>query len=177
MGGAARRGPASGPEPDVGRGPGGPGDRGGPGGAGGPGGPGGAGGPGAPGGPRNPPGPRPHRGEIWLVSLNPRKGREQKGTRPCLVVSTDAMNESAFGTVIVCPITTTERPAFRWRPGLTPADLRVADRDWTPRPHWVATDQIVTVDAGRRALRLLATVANPERLREVDDSLRMLLDL
>lgn len=121
--------------------------------------------------------PRPHRGEIWLVSLNPRKGREQKGTRPCLVVSTDALNESAFGTVIVCPITTTKRPSFGWRPGLTPADLRVADRDWTPRPHWVATDQIVTVDAHSRALRLLASVTNPERLREVDESLRMLVDL
>jgi mRNA interferase MazF len=125
----------------------------------------------------SPDGPRPRRGEIWLVDLNPRKGRERKGTRPCLIVSTDAMNESAFGTVIVCPITTTERPRFRWRPGLEPTDLRVADRTWTPKPHWVATDQIVTVDARRRAVRLLARVARPGRMAAVDRSLRLLLDL
>jgi mRNA-degrading endonuclease toxin of MazEF toxin-antitoxin module len=46
------------------------------------------------------------RGEIWEVNLNPRKGREQKGIRPCLIVSTDAMNRSRFGTVIVCPRST-----------------------------------------------------------------------
>ena len=122
-------------------------------------------------------GPRPRRGEIWLVNLNPRKGREQKGTRPCLIVSTDAMNESAFGTIIVCPITTTERPSFRWRPGLSPDDLRLADRTWQAKPHWVATDQIVTVDAPARAVRLLATVGHADRMDAVDGSLRLLLDL
>jgi mRNA interferase ChpB len=29
----------------------------------------------------------PKRGEIWLVDLNPTKGREQAGTRPVLVLS------------------------------------------------------------------------------------------
>lgn len=29
----------------------------------------------------------PKRGEIWLVDLNPSKGREQAGTRPVLVLS------------------------------------------------------------------------------------------
>jgi mRNA interferase MazF len=55
------------------------------------------------------------RGEIWEVDLDPRRGREQQGVRPCLVVSTDGLNRSM--SVIVCPITTTERPEFRWRPG------------------------------------------------------------
>ncbi len=52
--------------------------------------------------------PKPLRGELWMIDLNPKKGREQKGVRPCLIVSTDAMNRSEFGTVILCPITTTE---------------------------------------------------------------------
>lgn len=121
--------------------------------------------------------PRPMRGEIWEFDLNPKKGKEQKGIRPCLVVSTDAMNRSEFGTVIVCPITTTHRPSFRWRVGLDPADLHVAARAWKPRPHWIATDQIVTVDAGERAIRHLATVATTEKLRAIDDSLRSMLEL
>lgn len=117
------------------------------------------------------------RGQIWEFDLNPKRGREQRGIRPCLIVSTDALNRSTFGTVIVCPITTRERPAFRWRPGLTPKDLEVVTREWKPRPHWVATDQVVTVDVRQRALRHLAAVANEEKMLDVDDSLRMLLDL
>ena len=121
--------------------------------------------------------PKPMRGEVWMFDLNPKKGREQKGVRPCLVVSTDALNRSDFGTVIICPVTTTERPNFKWRVPVATADLRLADTSWEPRPHWVETDQIVTVDTQHRALRHLATVINEERLRSVDDSLRMMLNL
>jgi mRNA interferase MazF len=32
---------------------------------------------------------KPSRGDIWLIDLNPTRGREQSGTRPCLVVSVD----------------------------------------------------------------------------------------
>jgi mRNA-degrading endonuclease toxin of MazEF toxin-antitoxin module len=115
------------------------------------------------------------RGEIWEVDLNPRKGREQQGIRPCLVVSTDGLNRSRFGTVIVCPITTTERERFVWRPGVVPDDLRVTDATWMARPHWVETDQIVTVDVGQRLLRQLAVVVNPAKMKEVDTWLRKLL--
>ena len=121
--------------------------------------------------------PKPLRGELWMINLNPKKGREQKGVRPCLIVSTDAMNRSEFGTVILCPITTTERPSFQWRVGLQPKDLRVADAAWQAKPHWVATDQIVTVDTAHRAIRHLATVVNAEKLQRIDDSLRLLLNL
>lgn len=119
--------------------------------------------------------PTPLRGEIWEVDLDPRKGREQEGIRPCLIVSTDALNRSRFGAGIACPITTTEREHFQWRPGLVPSDLRLADASWQPKPHWVATDQIVTLDVARRLLRHLATVANPERMAEVDLWLRRLI--
>ncbi len=121
--------------------------------------------------------PKPVRGELWMIDLNPKKGREQKGVRPCLIVSTDALNRSEFGTVILCPITTTERASFQWRVGLQPKDLRVADAAWQAKPHWVATDQIVTVDTAHRAIRHLATVVNAEKLQQIDDSLRLLLTL
>ncbi len=121
--------------------------------------------------------PKPLRGELWMIDLNPKKGREQKGVRPCLIVSTDALNRSEFGTAILCPITTTERASFQWRVGLQPKDLRVADAAWQAKPHWVATDQIVTVDTAHRAIRHLATVVNAEKLGRIDDSLRQLLNL
>ncbi|WP_375612037.1 MULTISPECIES: type II toxin-antitoxin system PemK/MazF family toxin [unclassified Bartonella] len=44
------------------------------------------------------------RGEIWLVSLDPSSGYEQKGTRPVLIVSPEAFNR-VTKTPIVLPIT------------------------------------------------------------------------
>lgn len=115
------------------------------------------------------------RGEIWEVDLDPRKGREQAGIRTCLIVSTDGLNRSKFGTVIVCPITTTHRESFKWRPGLVPADLRIADAKWKPKPHWVETDQIVAIDRGARLQRHLATLTNREKSDEIDFWLRRLI--
>jgi mRNA-degrading endonuclease toxin of MazEF toxin-antitoxin module len=44
------------------------------------------------------------RGEIWLVSLDPSSGHEQKGRRPVLIVSPDAFNR-VTKVPIVLPIT------------------------------------------------------------------------
>ncbi len=79
--------------------------------------------------------------------------------------------------VIICPITTTERPRFKWRVAVAVDDLRLADTSWQPKPHWVETDQIVTVDTKPRAMRHLATVVAEEKLGLVDGSLRMMLNL
>ena len=45
------------------------------------------------------------RGEIWLVSLDPTAGHEQRGTRPVVIVSPAPFNELT-GTPVVLPITT-----------------------------------------------------------------------
>ncbi len=50
----------------------------------------------------------PRRGEVWLETLDT-KGSEIQKTRPCLIVSPDEANES-LRTVIIAPMTTTERP-------------------------------------------------------------------
>ncbi len=44
------------------------------------------------------------RFEVWLVSLDPTKGREINKTRPCVVISPDEM--SPLSTVLVAPMTT-----------------------------------------------------------------------
>lgn len=46
----------------------------------------------------------PKRFEVWLINLNPTKGREINKTRPCVVVSPDEM--SVLSTVLVAPMTT-----------------------------------------------------------------------
>ena len=45
------------------------------------------------------------RGDIWLVSLDPTAGHEQRGTRPVLIVSPAAFNRLTR-TPVVLPITT-----------------------------------------------------------------------
>ena len=44
------------------------------------------------------------RGEIWLVSLDPASGHEQKGRRPALIVSPEAFNR-VTRLPVVLPIT------------------------------------------------------------------------
>ena len=41
--------------------------------------------------------------DIYLADLNPIKGREQKGKRPVVIISGNAMNKN-FGVFIICPI-------------------------------------------------------------------------
>ena len=45
------------------------------------------------------------QGEIWGINFNPTQGSEQRGVRPGVIISGNAMNDH-FGLVIVCPLTT-----------------------------------------------------------------------
>ncbi len=47
--------------------------------------------------------PLPRRGEIWKVALDPTKGSEIQKTRPCVVVSSDAL--ASLRIRIVVPVT------------------------------------------------------------------------
>ncbi|MDO9534723.1 MAG: type II toxin-antitoxin system PemK/MazF family toxin [Bacillota bacterium] len=49
---------------------------------------------------------KPSRGEIWSLELNPARGHEQAGKRPCLIISVDIFNHGPAGLVVVLPITT-----------------------------------------------------------------------
>lgn len=51
------------------------------------------------------------QGDVWWVRLDPVEGSEQAKTRPVLVVSVDQVNRAPAQLSIVCPITTTPRPA------------------------------------------------------------------
>jgi len=44
------------------------------------------------------------RFQVWLVELNPTKGREINKTRPCVVISPNEM--AALSTIVVAPMTT-----------------------------------------------------------------------
>jgi mRNA interferase MazF len=82
------------------------------------------------------------RGEVYLVELNPTRGREIRKTRPCLVVSPDELN-AHMGSFIVAPLTTGSHP-FPFR-----VSCRFAGKDG----HLVL-DQMRTVDRERLGKRL-----------------------
>ncbi len=46
----------------------------------------------------------PRRGEIWLVDVNRASGHEQAGIRPALVIQSEAISQTGFGTVVVLAV-------------------------------------------------------------------------
>lgn len=46
--------------------------------------------------------------DVWLVNLDPTTGSEVKKTRPCVVVSPDAMNKW-IRTIIIVPMTSSNK--------------------------------------------------------------------
>ena len=108
------------------------------------------------------------RGEVWYVHLNPVEGHEQGGERPCLVVSSNQLNQSSRDIVWVMPITSRERP-YPSRIALAPGEggttaqswvigeqLRAISKDRFRRPLGSVTPQTMTRVAGvlRRILAL-----------------------
>ena len=91
---------------------------------------------------------RPRRGEIYLVGLDPTRGREIKKTRPCLVVSPDELN-AHLQTVIVAPLTSAGKSY----------PFRVPCR-FDNTPGLIVLDQIRTVDRERLSRRLGALPAS-----------------
>jgi mRNA interferase MazF len=83
-----------------------------------------------------------HRGDVFLVSLDPARGGEIQKTRPCVVVSPDELN-TFLRTFIVAPLTT----------GGHPYPFRVPCR-FEGRAGYVVIDQIRTVDRERLVRRL-----------------------
>ena len=87
------------------------------------------------------------RGEVFLVELNPTRGRAIRKTRPCVIVSPDEIN-AHMGTFIVAPLTT-GRHVYPFR-----IPCRSAGKDG----HFVL-DQLRTVDRERLVKRLGALTA------------------
>ena len=79
----------------------------------------------------------PKRGDVYLISLDPTRGKEIKKTRPCLIVSPDELNEH-LSTCIVAPMTT----------GGHRYPFRLSCR-FQGKKGYVVLDQLRTVDRNR----------------------------
>lgn len=110
------------------------------------------------------------RGDIVVVELDPTRGSEQRGTRPCLVVQNDVGNRNAPTTVVV-PFTTS------FGEKLYPFEVLVRSSECALREDSVANcSQIRTVSVEHRVAENLGAVPD-ERLEEVDTALEYSLGL
>lgn len=109
------------------------------------------------------------RGAIVWVDLDPTRGHEQRGVRPCVVVSSaDVAAQQRYPLVCVVPITGTPGEGAlypRLAPG--PSGLR--------RPSFALVDQLRSVDKAR-VRRAFGPVAADE-LEAIEIGLRLYLGL
>ena len=110
------------------------------------------------------------RGDITIVELDPTRGSEQRGTRPCLVVQNDIGNENAPTTVVV-PLTTSFDDKFYPFEVLVPADECVLREDSV-----ALCSQLRTVSIEHRIVDVIGSVPD-KRMDEVDTALEYSLGL
>ena len=109
------------------------------------------------------------RGEVWRADRAPTRGTEQAGIRPVLVVQTDRANPHSPHTIIV-PFTS------RLRQKLLPSHVLVpAGEGGLTQDSVALCEQIRVVDHGRLIDKRGDLSA--ARMHEVDDALRVILDL
>ena len=110
----------------------------------------------------------PRRGEIWMVDLDPTRGHEQAGRRPALVLSATMFNQGPAGLVVVLPITSKDKRI--------PLHVRVTPPEGgLQSASFIKCEDIRSVAAERLTRRWGEVSA--ETLREVEDRLRILLEL
>lgn len=111
---------------------------------------------------------RPRRGEIWWVDFSPSVGREIREEHPALVVSSDFLNQSPFGVLLVIPISSS-CPPIRIHVDIPAGEggLREASR--------IKCDQVGKCDIRRFRQRI--GKVRPETLRKVEAVLRRILVL
>ena len=112
--------------------------------------------------------PAPARGDIWDYDPDPTRGREQRGSRPGVILSADWFNGSGADLVAVVPCTTRDR-------GLVTHVPVPARTSGFTDPTFVMCDQVRTIAVER--LRRRRGALPPEVLARVEDAVRYVLDL
>jgi mRNA interferase MazF len=112
------------------------------------------------------------RGQVYFVDLNPAKGREQKGRRPVLVVSADAINQQPLVIAVVAGTSAANMPRDY------PTNVRV-----TAAESGLSSDtvflcfQLRSLDPGRFAKLHPAGSLPTRKMAEIDRALKLTLNL
>lgn len=112
----------------------------------------------------------PDRGEVWLASLDPRRGTEPGKTRPVLVVQSQALLDAEHPSTIVVPLTTALVDEAE------PLRIRVRRTGRLRRDSDLLIDQLRAIDNRRLIGRPLCR-ASAALMARVGDAIRDVLDL
>jgi mRNA interferase MazF len=109
------------------------------------------------------------RGVVVLVELDPTVGQEQRGVRPCVVVSDPAVNDNQrFPVLCVVPVTGTPGEGALY-PQLSPS------RSGLTKTSYALIDHLRSID--KRRIRRVSGTLSPDELSAIDDALRLFLGL
>jgi mRNA interferase MazF len=111
---------------------------------------------------------QPSKGDIWLVDLNPTRGHEQAGKRPCLVVSVDLFNQGASGLIVVLPITSKEK-GIPFHVEVNPPEGGLTQRSF------IKCEDVRSISTERLSQKW--GVVSSTTMNEVEDRLRILFGL
>jgi mRNA interferase MazF len=103
-----------------------------------------------------------------MVDFGEPVGREQAGTRPAVVVSTDALNEGPSGVVLVVPLTSTRRRL--------PSHVEIEpDESGLDHPSYAKCEDVKSISDRRLVSRLGLAGSGP--MFEIGRVLRYLFEL
>jgi mRNA interferase MazF len=110
----------------------------------------------------------PSRGEVWVVSLDPTKGREQAGKRPALVLSVDPFNQGPADLIVVLPITSKAK-GIPFHVNVKPPEGGLKQESF------IKCEDVRSISKERLSQRLGAVTTKTMKL--VEDRVRILLGL
>lgn len=108
--------------------------------------------------------------DIWLVNLNPTKGSEQNGERPCIVLQTNAAGNCA-STTIIAPCNTKKLDKIY----SFEVNIKSSSQNGLTENSKIKFDQIRVIDKSR----LLKKLGELEDIyyEDIIDSLKIIFDL
>lgn len=109
----------------------------------------------------------PERGEIWFADLDPTRGNEQGGKRPCLIVSATLFNRSFLELAVVLPLTSKKKNF----PTHVPIS---AHESGLKLQSFVKCEDVRSISKERLARRI-GRVSSPT-MRVVEDRLKIILN-
>jgi mRNA interferase MazF len=112
---------------------------------------------------------KPGRGAVVVVELDPTVGHEQRGVRPCIVVSdSEVIGDQRFPLVCVVPVTGAPGEGLLY-PRLTPGKSGLAQKSFA------LVDHLRSVD--KRRVRSMHGTLPPEEIAAIDEGLAVFLGL
>lgn len=109
------------------------------------------------------------RGSVVLIELDPTVGHEQRGVRPCVVVSNpDVISDQRFPLICVVPLTGTPGQGLLY-PELAPGESGLAKRSFALIDHLRSVDK-------RRVRKVFGALARRE-IDAIDEGLAAFLGL